>query len=236
MLSSVKNGWLLIMVSMLAVDLVHAGNNTCQLPNQTSLAESYNTFQKQKWKMADDAECLNQKIDLPTDYFMLSLSYAPNFCKTKGNDQKNVFECKSGNNFNWVTHGLWAEANHPTQCTSNPSMLQHPRYCLGDDYPVISADEVSKNLCAQPGFDLVEMEWAKHGTCSSLTGEAYLQKTRELYAQLELPKQDMQPPQIYKWLRKNNPALRHINMAFDNKAHELRICFDKQFAYIDCPR
>jgi ribonuclease T2 len=115
-------------------------------------------------------------------------------------------------------------------------MIQHPRYCQGDDYPVISADAVSKNLCVQPGFNLVEMEWAKHGTCSSLTSEEYLVKTRDLYNQLVLPKTDMQPPQIYEWMKENNPVLTDIDMAFDSKAHELHICFDKQFTYIDCPK
>ena len=114
-------------------------------------------------------------------------------------------------------------------------MSLHPRYCKGDDYPVISVDDVSKNLCVQPGLNLVEMEWAKHGTCSGLAPNEYLQKTRDLYNQLLLPNQDMQPPKIFQWMKQNNSALKNIYMDFDNKAHELHICFDKQFNYMNCP-
>jgi len=50
------------------------------------------------------------------DYFLLSLSWAPEYCATHQND--NSSECRrSGNNTGFVLHGLWPQSD-----TGNPPM------------------------------------------------------------------------------------------------------------------
>jgi ribonuclease T2 len=221
--------------ALLIVNVAHADTSSCQLPDRQNLQRQYNAFQQHKWTMQDDATCLNSTVNVPADYFMLSLSFSPAFCAKHGGEADNAFQCSSGNAFAWVAHGLWAQSMQPQRCAEDPRKTQHPRYCQGNDYPLIAADEVAQNLCVQPGFGLVEKEWAKHGTCSGLSPQDYLSEIRSLYEQLTLPPQDMQPPQIYAWMRQHNPGLIGVRMNFDAGAHELRICYDKQFHLMNCP-
>jgi ribonuclease T2 len=211
----------------------------CQIPDVNSLNADYAAFQNHKWTMSSETDaCLAKEIDLPTDFFMLSISYSPKFCEAQGNDPDSAFQCKGKNHFTWVVHGLWAESNNPIKCAGkdNKTEYQHPRYCQGDNYQLIPLDEVSKDMCTQPGVALIEKEWAKHGTCSGMNQQEYLAKTQALFAKLNLPDAYMQPPQIFKWIKQNNPELRKFYLNFDKGAHELRVCYTKDFQYTNCPK
>ena len=48
----------------------------------------------------------------PFDYYLLSLSWAPNFCASHQSDHSS--ECAAGNHAAFVLHGLWPQSNSRT--------------------------------------------------------------------------------------------------------------------------
>lgn len=101
------------------------------------------------------------------DYFLLSFSYAPTFCKLNP-DKSNSKECSG--NYTLVLHGLWPSYNHNNE---------YPQFC---DYPQKYSKEQLQTIVSQisgwekyaPEYmDLCVHEWEKHGTCSGLSPEDY---------------------------------------------------------------
>jgi ribonuclease T2 len=97
------------------------------------------------------------------DYYVLSLSWSPEFCHGHSSDP----QCGQG--YGFVLHGLWPENNnytYPADCSSNyqlsPSQIA--------DYPF-----------PFPTTKLVEHEWPKHGTCSGLDPVTYVGTAANLF-------------------------------------------------------
>src|SRR5581483_7628047 len=86
-------------------------------------------------------------------YYMLVLSYAPDFC-SQSNARKYPRECGTGRRVGFVVHGLWPQSD-----TS-----RGPESC-GPASPV-SAAIIDATLPYIPAASLIQHEWATHGTCS----------------------------------------------------------------------
>src|SRR5437016_5801436 len=75
----------------------------------------------------------------PAEYYMLSLSWSPQFCTTSaGTSAKNKFQCKE-NSFGLVVHGLWPQS---AAVTNNNDQ---PRNCKTTT--PIAAETLRQNLC-----------------------------------------------------------------------------------------
>jgi ribonuclease T2 len=103
------------------------------------------------------------------DYFLLALSWAPEYCATSGG-AKDVRECGTGRKVGFVVHGLWPEANAgrgPESCgTASP----------------VGQSIVQAMLDYIPSASLIQHEWKTHGTCSGLSQAdffAAVRKTRD---------------------------------------------------------
>jgi ribonuclease T2 len=107
------------------------------------------------------------------DYYLLSLSWAPNFCAGHPNDKTS--ECKAGSHTAFVLHGLWPQA------TSG----QPPLACKASR-PVPSAT-VKEMLELMPTRMLIQHEWDKHGTCSGLTAADYFGKVKQAFTAVKVP-------------------------------------------------
>jgi len=115
----------------------------------------------------------------PADYFMLSLSWSPQFCTTSaGKSAANAFQCKE-NSFGMVVHGLWAQTAGVT------SGNNQPRNCK-TTIPIV-ATTLRQHLCTVPGVQLQQDEWAKHGTCAFDTPEQFLNTIEKLRSELHVP-------------------------------------------------
>jgi ribonuclease T2 len=170
---------------------------------------------------------------------MLSLSYSPGFCKKLENNggikPEHQFQCSSNNSFNWVAHGLWAQSLNPGKCEDQKSIQLHPRYCAGDTIDQLPVDTIRKYMCTQPGASLLQSEWEKHGTCGDFSSaEQYFEKTQELFNALMLPEENLTPPSVFQWMKEHNEKLKNIRIGYDSK--EIRVCYDKKWNYIDCPK
>ena len=166
-------------------------------------------------------------------YYMLALSYAPDFCdEPMGN--KDPRECGAGRHVGFVVHGLWPQGENG----------RGPENC-GNASPV-SRSTVQIMLRYIPTESLIQHEWASHGTCSGLSADSYfaaIRKARDsvsLPTDLSQPSQKMQltPAQIEAKLAAANPgfpaAAFRTSCYKDGELQEARICFNKDLSPRAC--
>ena len=166
-------------------------------------------------------------------YYLLVLSYAPDFCdQPQGN--KNPQECGSGRRIGFVVHGLWPQGD-----TS-----RGPENC-GPARPVSQAI-IQPTLKYIPTESLIQHEWATHGTCSGLDAAAYfaaLRKARDsvtLPVELNQPSQKLEfsPAQIESKITAVNPsfpkAAFRTSCYRDGELQEVRVCLNKDLSPRAC--
>ncbi|WP_051379006.1 ribonuclease T2 family protein [Derxia gummosa] len=190
----------------------------------------------------DANRCLRRIVDRRPDYYMLVLSWSPGFCdgirrRNGGSLPAGLdFQCGGRNRFGWIVHGLWGQSLAPDDCTTERGDRQplHPRWC-GGDLPPLPPTTFAGFMCTQPGADLLQGEWEKHGACGFADATAYFTKTKALYNALVLPDAPLRPPEIFRWMRETNPALRGVRMGWSGGSGELQVCYSTAWKPIDCP-
>lgn len=166
------------------------------------------------------------------DYYLLSLSWAPNYCASHPTDSSS--ECKAGNHTAFVLHGLWPSSNN------NP---MQPLSCA-PARPVAS-DIVQHMLEYFPDKGLIQHEWAKHGTCSGLTSAQYFGKVEQAFKAVQVPdryKKLNHSQQIsvhdveQEFAQANNaPAEAFRLSCHAEQLVALEACLDKDLHYQECP-
>jgi ribonuclease T2 len=108
------------------------------------------------------------------DYFLLNLSWAPEFCYSKPNNP----ECSG--HFGFIVHGLWPQysrGGYPENCGNQP----------GPTNP-------SKMLDLMPDLHLIQHEWVTHGTCTGLSADDYFALIRQVRNSVHIPQQFVGTP------------------------------------------
>lgn len=106
------------------------------------------------------------------DYFVLSLSWSPNWCVLEG-DARNSPQCDA--NHGWIMHGLWPQFHrgYPSYCrTIKPAPSRRMTADMAD-------------IMGTSG--LAWHQWNKHGSCTGLSARAYYDLSRAAYAQVTRP-------------------------------------------------
>ena len=108
------------------------------------------------------------------DYYVLSLSWSPNWCALEG-DARDSRQCDDGRGFGWVVHGLWPqnESGWPSYCRSTaraPSRAQTSAM----------ADIMGAGGAAW-------YQWKKHGICSGLDARDYFRLVRLAWERVNRP-------------------------------------------------
>lgn len=116
------------------------------------------------------------------DYYVLSLSWSPDYCATKG--QNDSQQCRNGRQLGFVLHGLWPQYDrgYPQDCTPeafNPKMQQQ--------FPGL-----------YPSSKLFRHEWEKHGTCTGLSQLQYHQLSKALKESVNIPDRYVRPTQPFR--------------------------------------
>lgn len=108
------------------------------------------------------------------DYFVLSLSWSPNWCALEG-DSRGSPQCDEDRDFGWVLHGLWPqyERGWPADC-------RH-----GFRNPSRSDTRAMADIMGTSG--LAWHQWNKHGSCSGLSPDDYYALSREAYGRIKRP-------------------------------------------------
>ncbi len=152
------------------------------------------------------------------DFYLLNLSWSPEFCATHTNST----ECGRGLGF--VVHGLWpqdARGGYPEDCSEAPGPANPQSYT--DIMPTIS---------------LIQHEWHAHGTCSGLTPDAYFTTIRRAYAAVKIPsgigsrndRDGVTPDQLlarFQAANRGYPAGSFALSCGNNRLTAVEICLDK---------
>jgi len=111
--------------------------------------------------------------------YTLALSWSPEYCRTRKNSPRDAVQCagKTGD-FGFVLHGLWPEARRGA----------YPQWCR-TAAPIPRAI-VRENICMTPSPQLMQHEWAKHGTCMARSPSVYFRTARVLFEALDFPDMD----------------------------------------------
>jgi ribonuclease T2 len=159
------------------------------------------------------------------DYYVLSLSWAPNWCALTG-DARGDPECdKRGLTF--TLHGLWPQydgGGYPSDC-----------HTTARD-PSRQATAAMEDIMGSDG--LAWHEWKTHGRCSGLSAEAYLAAMRKARAAVRVPDlfarvgQDLQvsPGVIEDAFLESNPGLAPDQIAItcaSGLIAEVRVCLTR---------
>jgi ribonuclease T2 len=166
-------------------------------------------------------------------YYMLVLSYAPDFCAEPGGD-KDPRECGAGRQIGFVVHGLWPQSD------TGPG----PENC-GSASPV-SPDIISATLSYIPTESLIQHEWTAHGTCSGLDAASYFALLRKARDSVTIPDELNRPTQqvrfsqadIQSKMASGNPSFTEdafrVSCYRDNDLQEVRVCLNKDLSPRAC--
>ena len=166
------------------------------------------------------------------DYFLLTLSWAPEFCASNPNGRTSI-ECAANQHRGLVVHGLWPQYDNgkwPEDCASTP--------------PVASST-VNHMMPIMPGKALIQHEWEKHGTCSGMSVQDYFGAIEKLYNGLEVPAEFKKPATS----EQASPVAIEQEFAAANNAPEgafrvscpqnefsaVEVCLSKDLQYQACP-
>jgi len=157
------------------------------------------------------------------DYYLLSLSWSPDYCSGHAGDA----ECGGTRKYGFVVHGLWPqyERGFPGQCPGR----------------AFDAGQVPASLPAvMPSSSLQRHEWSRHGTCSGLPQMEYFQTLERAFQKVTIPppyrqpieKVEVAPRQIRENFERANPSFPHGAFALQcpgggRYLSEVRVCFTR---------
>ena len=110
------------------------------------------------------------------DYYLLSLSWSPDFCAAHGNAP----ECSGAKPYAFVVHGLWPqyERGYPDACPGAPF---DPRQVPAELSAIMPSDPLQRH------------EWSRHGVCSGLSQKEYFRSIERAFAAVRIPPEYRQP-------------------------------------------
>lgn len=165
------------------------------------------------------------------DFFVLALSWSPDYCASAGSNDPE--QCSIGKKLDFVLHGLWPQYNngYPSYCSTETLSD-----ALKDEYPGL-----------YPSETLYGHEWEKHGTCTGLQPEEYLEWSQELKDVVIIPPAYDSPAEPFRTDSDGlKAAFMQVNPAFEDASFavycsgsgrflkELFVCFSKDGSPIDC--
>ena len=167
------------------------------------------------------------------DFYVLSLSWSPSFCKdTEERGRESNEQCR-GRPYAFVVHGLWPqyERGFPRDC-------QVPA-------PRLYRELMTSMLDLMPAPRLIYHEWDQHGTCSGLAAQAYFDLVRKARETVKIPEAyvapkatlTVAPDEVEDAFVKANPGLSRAAIAVtcgSTRLSEVRICMGKDLKFRDC--
>jgi ribonuclease T2 len=164
------------------------------------------------------------------DYYLLSLSWSPTYCLTHPYDRA---QC-AGKGYGFVLHGLWPQydsGGYPRDCADSP----------------LAADAEALGETLYPSPNLVQHEWAEHGSCSGMDAMSYFRTADRATAVVRIPEVFEAPPtmllmssgQITSAFRTANPTLPEDSLTVicsRGELSEVRICLSRALVVRSCGR
>ena len=168
------------------------------------------------------------------DYYVLSLSWSPNWCATEG-DARGSDQCHPRHDHGWVLHGLWPQYHRGW-----------PAFCRTVEAPPTRGMTAEMtDIMGSPG--LAWHQWKKHGTCSGLSAHDYFALSRRAYATVNRPEifrkldREVKLPAsvVEQAFLQANPGWSRDMLTItckDGHIHEARLCLSRDLKPVPCGR
>ncbi|MDP2064017.1 MAG: ribonuclease T2 [Phaeovulum sp.] len=166
------------------------------------------------------------------DYYVLSLSWSPNWCALEG-DARGDDQCDARHDFSFTLHGLWPqfETGWPSWCRS---VERDP-----------TRSETAAMADIMGGSGLAWYQWQKHGRCAGFSAQQFYAVARQAYESMVIPEvfrnlnRDVRLPAlaVEEAFLEANPKLERnmITITCDRGAiQEARICLTKDLTPRPC--
>lgn len=166
------------------------------------------------------------------DYYVLSLSWSPNWCAS-ANDKRGTTQCDAGRKVDFNLHGLWPqyESGWPENCRTS------------ERDPSRRESEGMADIMGSGG--LAWYQWQKHGRCSGLSAAEYYARSRDAFAAVTLPEYfvdldrdiSIPPALIEQAFLEHNPGMSADGITITCRnadLQEVRICLTKDLKPRDC--
>ncbi len=171
---------------------------------------------------------------VPIGSYTLAITWSPEYCRTRTREAAASFQCGGGNRFGFTLHGLWPDGEGKTW----------PQYC--SSAPILPEAVLRRNMCVTPSAQLLQHEYAKHGTCMGVTPTAYFNESRTLFERLRFPdmaalsrRPGLTAGHLATAIARANPGLTPDMMRITANARgwldEVWLCMDRQRRYTRCP-
>lgn len=171
---------------------------------------------------------------VPVAGYLLTLSWSPQYCRDKAASPADATQCASGARFGFVLHGLWPEGDGAA----------YPAWCRAAD--VIDEGLVRQHFCTTPSAQLLQHEWAKHGTCMTDRPEKYFQAASLLFKAVRTPDMNAlsrRKPSVGAFasaFAQANPGLTPEMLRVTTNPggwlEEVRMCLDRDFHPARCAK
>ncbi len=171
---------------------------------------------------------------LPVTGHVLALSWSPQFCKSRLDDDDHDGQCQARPAFGFILHGLWPDAQGS----------QNPQYCRRVDAP--PREVIRQTYCATPSVDLIVHEWAKHGSCIARDAAGYFRSATAAFESITPPDmmalslQSRTVEEVTSAFTARNPDLPRsavrITVSKLGWLEEVRICLGVDMKPRACPR
>jgi ribonuclease T2 len=206
-------------------------------------SSAHNGASAQAWQCKAPANLARPKIETPNKSeirrtpvasYLLALSWSPEYCRKGGKGGETSIQCNGSiGDFGFILHGLWPEAAGP----------DYPQWCRTAG--VLSRKVVADNICMTPSVQLLQHEWAKHGTCMARKPETYFGAAKLIFEAIDYPdmaklsREPLTAAGLAEAFATNNEGLpaNAVRVQTNRKGwlEEVRICLDKKFKPEACP-
>ena len=166
------------------------------------------------------------------DYFVLSLSWSPNWCAIEG-DAKRSPQCTENSGNGWIMHGLWPQFHRG-----------YPSFChTAERAPSRAMTNGMTDIMGTSG--LAWHQWKKHGVCTGLSAQDYYALSRRAYGLVERPdifrklNRSVKLPAsvVEDAFLKANPTVEPDGITItcrDGRIQEARICLSRDLTPVPC--
>jgi len=164
------------------------------------------------------------------DYFVVSLSWSPNWCALEGN-ARNSPQCEESHG--WILHGLWPQFHRG-----------YPSFCQTNERAP-SRRMTSEMVDIMGTSGLAWHQWKKHGSCTGLSAQGYYALSRKAYGAIVRPaifrKLDrsvkLPASVVEEAFLKANPAMEKDGITItcrNSHIQEARICLSRALTPVPC--
>ena len=168
------------------------------------------------------------------DYFVLSLSWSPNWCALEG-DARQSPQCDASEDHGWILHGLWPQYHRG-----------YPSFCRTiQKAPSRGMTAQMADIMGTSG--LAWHQWKKHGTCTGLSASDYYALSRQAYDVVTRPEvfRKLTDPVklpasvIEDAFLRANPTFEADGLTITCRGRhiqEVRVCLSRDLAPVPCGR